>query len=176
MSAAEVLALLGPAAPGSVQVVCVDGRAGTGKSTLAAEVAAACPGTRVVHTDDLVPGWDGLPQVPALLAALLEPLVAGRAGTYPRYDWVAGQVAGTVVVDPQPGLIVVEGVGAGARSLRHLRSLLVWLDAPTEVRRERALTRDGDTFAPYWDGWADAEETYLALEADRAAADLVLHT
>ncbi|RNL64408.1 4-amino-4-deoxy-L-arabinose transferase [Nocardioides marmoriginsengisoli] len=162
--------------PSARQILCIDGRAGTGKSTLAAELSAASGGITVVHTDDLLPGWGGLPRLPDLLAALVEPLAAGRPGSYPRYDWIAGRVAETVVVDPLPGLVIVEGVGAGCRSLRPWRTVLAWLETPTELRRTRALTRDGDTFAPYWDAWAEAELEYLRTDADRDAADLVLRT
>lgn len=157
-------------------LVCIDGRAGTGKSTLANEIAAGEGGLTVIRTDDLCPGWDGLARVPDLLAALVEPLSQGRPGTYPRYDWVSGRVAETVVVEPRPGTLVIEGVGAGCSALRPWRTVLVWLETPEEIRKTRALARDGDTFAPYWDAWAAAEEHYLVTDADRVAADLVLAT
>ncbi len=174
--AGSVLRLLEESSPtlGGGRLLCVDGRAGSGKSTLAAEIAAH-EGATVVHTDDLCPGWDGLPQVPGLLAALVAPLAAGRPGTYPRYDWVAGAVAEAVVVAPCD-LLVIEGVGAGATSLRPWRTALVWLERPTDTRRSLALARDGDTFAPYWDAWAAAETAYLATAADRSAADLLVQT
>lgn len=179
MSASSILGFLDTVVPRPADgplLLCIDGRAGSGKSTVATEVAADFDGTTwIVHTDDLCPGWDGLPRVPAILAALIAPLADGRPGRYPRYDWVAGRVTGDVVVEPTD-LMVVEGVGAGSRDLRPYRSALVWLECPTATRKSRALSRDGDTFAPYWDAWAAAEETYLATDADRAAADLVLRT
>ena len=72
--------------------------------------------------------------------------------------------------------MIIEGVGAGCRVLRPWRTALVWLKVPEVTRKARALARDGDTFAPYWDTWAEAEQTYLATEADRDSADLVLQT
>lgn len=179
MSASSILSFLDSVVPrpaGGPILLCIDGRAGSGKSTVATDVARDHDGTtRVVHTDDLCPGWDGLPQVPAILDALIGPLTDGRPGSYPRYDWLEGRVTGNVVVEPAD-LVIVEGVGAGSRVLRPYRSALVWLECPAETRKTRALTRDGDTFAPYWDAWAAAEETYLATDADRDAADLVLRT
>lgn len=174
MSAAAVLALLPECRSDRPFLLCVDGLAGSGKSTVAAEVAADFDGTStVVHTDDLCPGWGGLPQVPAILTDLVEALASGRAGSYPRYDWIAGRVAEDVVVEPAD-LVILEGVGAGCRALRSWRTALVWLECPVEVRRTRALARDGATFAPYWDAWADAERVYLTTEADRDRADLIL--
>jgi uridine kinase len=170
----QVLGLLETLDPtlGDGQLLCIDGRAGSGKSTVAEQIAAI-EGAIVVHTDDLCPGWDGLPQVPRLLAELVEPLATGTPGSYPRYDWVQQRVTDQVVVPPSR-LLVIEGVGAGARALRPWRTALLWLECPVQRRRRRALDRDGDTFASYWDDWAEAEDRYLATEADRAGADLLV--
>ena len=72
-----------PQRPGT-PVVCVDGPAGSGKTTLAAALAASRPAATVVHMDDLYPGWDGLPHVGAQLTSLLEPLAERRPGRYRR--------------------------------------------------------------------------------------------
>jgi uridine kinase len=162
-----------PATLGAARLLCIDGRAGSGKSGLAQEVADLAGPTALVHTDDLCPGWDGLSAVPAILAALLADLADGRPGTYPRYDWTVGRTDGPVTVDPAP-LVLIEGVGSGARLLRPWRTALVWLELDDATRRERALARDGDAFAPFWDAWASAEEAYLVAAADLAAADLTL--
>ena len=53
-------------------------------------------------------------------------------------------------------------------------SLLVWVDAPEEVRRERAMARDGDVYAPWWDVWAAQEHRLFAVEQTQAAADVRL--
>ncbi|MET3963725.1 hypothetical protein ABIE44_003659 [Marmoricola sp. OAE513] len=162
--------------PSTRSVLCIDGRAGTGKTTLAAAVAAEDGGATVVHTDDLLPGWDGLPQLPALLAGLVEPLAAGLPGSYQRYDWAAGRLAETVVVEPSSGLVIIEGVGAGCRTLRPWRSVLAWVEAGSEVRKARALARDGDAFAPYWDAWLLAEDAYVATELDLDRIDVTVWT
>jgi uridine kinase len=173
-SPGEILGLVqaGPATLGSGRLLCIDGRAGSGKTSLASLISALAPAT-VVHTDDLCPGWDGLAQVPQILAGLLEPLAAGLPGRYPRYDWIAGRTGEDVVIEPAE-LVIVEGVGAGDRALRPWRTALVWLEGGSTMRQERALARDGDAFAPYWDRWAAAEEAYLASTADREHADVIL--
>ena len=53
-------------------------------------------------------------------------------------------------------------------------SVLVWTEAPASVRKNRALDRDGDTFAPHWDAWAAQEDTMLARERTPQRADLVI--
>lgn len=161
--------------PGRVRVVGIDGRSGSGKTDLAVALAARLPAT-VVHLDDLYVGWHGLADaLPAVCADLLVPLAAGRPGRYRRYDWVAGRPAELVTVPPAD-LVVIEGVGALAVDCVAEYALRVWLDAPPETRRRRALARDGDTFAPHWQEWADQEDQVFAQHPARAAADLVLDT
>lgn len=164
-----------PATLGDGRLLCVDGPSGSGKTTLATEVARLSPGARVIHMDDLIEGWDGLPTVDAQLDGLLRPLAAGRRGSYRRYDWVAGEYAETVPVDPAP-LLVLEGVGSGSLVAGPLTTVLVWVEAAREARMRRGLDRDGEAFAPYWEAWAVAEQEHFARHRTRERADLVVRT
>lgn len=175
VAAVLALARSRPATLGSGRLVCVDGPAGAGKSTLAAEIASREPASHVVHMDDLYEGWRGLPAVDAQLEGLLRPLAAGETGHYRRYDWHAGRFAETVEVEPV-GLLVVEGVGSGSRCVADLVTVLTWVDAPYDVRMRRGIERDGDDFAPYWEAWAAAEAEHFAREDTRARADLAFTT
>jgi uridine kinase len=172
---AEVLSALrgAPVRAGRTRVVAVDGRSGAGKTRLAGLLAGEL-GAAVVSLEDLYGGWDGLERgVDLLVSQVLEPLAAGRAARVPRYDWAAARWAEHAVLDP-PAVLIVEGVGTGARRAAAYASLLVWLDAPGAVRKRRALDRDGETFAPYWDMWAAQEDALLAAERTPERADLVV--
>lgn len=166
---------------GDGRLVCLDGPAGSGKSTLAELVAEGFDrlahrgsgSARVVPMDDLYPGWSGLPRVDEQLEGLLTPLAEGRAGSYRRYDWLAGEFAETVTVDPVP-LLVLEGVGSGSSRFSSLQTVLVWVEAPYEVRLRRGIERDGDAFAPYWEQWARDETDLFAREGTRERADVVV--
>lgn len=161
--------------PEGTRVIGLDGRSGSGKTDLAAALAERVPAT-VVHLDDLYVGWRGLAgALPVVCADLLLPLAAGRPGSYRRYDWEAGRRAEVVTVPPAD-LVVIEGVGALAVDCAARYALRVWLEAPSETRRRRALARDGDIFAPHWRKWADQEDEVFALHPARAVADLVLDT
>lgn len=162
-----------PATLGTGRLVCVDGPAGSGKTTLATTLAGQAPGTRLIHMDDLFEGWDGLPTVGAQLGSLLAPMVEGRAGSYRRWDWHAGAWAEQVTVDPVD-LLVLEGVGSGSTSIAALTTVLVWIEAPYDERMRRGIERDGEAFAPYWERWAAAETTHFARHRTRERADVVL--
>ena len=160
-----------PPTLGSGRLICLDGPAGSGKTTWATGISLLAPKATVVHMDDLYPGWSGLPEIDAQLGDLLRPLADDRPGSYRRYDWVAGDFAERVVVDPAP-LLVVEGVGCGASRFADLVTVLVWVEAPEQLRMERGIARDGDAFAPHWEQWAVDEAEVFARERTRERADV----
>jgi len=166
------LALGRPPTLGTGRLVCVDGPAGAGKTTLALALARLT-GARVVHMDDLYDGWSGLPRVADQLDGLLRPLTEGRPGHYRRYDWHTGAFAETVEVQPA-NLLVLEGVGSGSRAHADLVTALVWVEAPHDLRMRRGIERDGEAFAPHWERWAAAEAEHFAHEDTRARADVVV--
>ncbi|MCO5996352.1 nucleoside/nucleotide kinase family protein [Actinoallomurus rhizosphaericola] len=161
-----------PARAGRTRVLAIDGRSGAGKSTLAALLHREwC--APVVSLEDLYGGWDGLQRgVDLLVSEVLVPLAAGRTAYVPRYDWTSGRWRAPAALPP-PALLIVEGVGAGARRAAGYASALVWLEADERTRRRRALDRDGDTYAPYWDRWAAQEAELLARERTWDRADVV---
>lgn len=169
------LALDRPATLGGGRLLCVDGPAGSGKTSLAAGVADLEPRAVVVNTDQLLDGWTGLPGLPALLADLVAPLARGEDSSYRRFDWDAGRYADRVVVPPTP-LLVIEGVGSGCRLLAPYRTVLVWVDAADDDRVRRVVERDGPGVTTYLRAWMADESRHFAAEGTPAAADLVVQT
>ena len=171
-----ILALLAERWPacGSTTVVAVDGPSGAGKTSYVDGLAAATGGD-VLHLEDVYPGWDGLAGTPPIIAGVLDAVAVGETGTAHRWDWDAGLPGPVLRVRPAP-LLILDGVGSGARVIRPHLSVLIWLDAPPDVRKHRALTRDGGTYAPFWDMWAEQEDRHFAAEDTRRHADLVIRT
>lgn len=159
-------------------VLALDGRSGAGKTALArrlsAEMALRDRTCTVVHLDDLYPGWHGLAAaLPRLCAEVLEPLRAGSTGRFRSWDWLAQRPGPVREVPPTP-VVLVEGVGAGATPCPGLVDLVVWLEVGAQLRRRRALERDGKTFAPHWEEWAAQEDQIFARRGGPARADVVL--
>jgi vacuolar-type H+-ATPase catalytic subunit A/Vma1 len=154
------------------RLVCIDGPAGSGKTTLAGEVAELS-GAPVLHMDDMFEGWRGLPRITGQLESLLRPLATGRSGTYRRWDWPGNAWAETVTVPPAP-LLVLEGVGSGSAVVGDLITVLAWVEVPFPLRLERGLERGGIGVAENWRRWAADEQDLFDRERTRERADVVL--
>lgn len=162
-----------PPRAGRSRVVAIDGPAGSGKTALATRLARILEAP-VVHMDDLFPGWDGLAEAPGKLRDwILAPLAAGRKAAYHRYDWERGAYAEQVPV-PESDVLIVEGCASGSTAAAPYLSLLIWVDAPYNVRRDRGIARDGEMFAPHWERWARQEDILFAAERTAERADVIV--
>ena len=142
----------GARAQRAVPVVTIDGYSGSGKSTLAAALARLVNGWQVLHLDDWYPGWDGLEAGAGIARRIAADLRAGRASSYEAWDWEHGTTGATIRVPLAP--TIIEGCGA----IEVEADLAVWIADPgEEERRTRALARDGQTYAPHWQRWADQD-------------------
>ncbi|SFF32418.1 uridine kinase family protein [Blastococcus tunisiensis] len=171
--AARVLAA--PPRLGGVRLVCVDGPAGSGKTTVAGRLAAALGDAAVLlHFDDLYAGWTLTGASGRLQAGVLAPLAEGRPGAHHRFDWTRRWFAPEPVVVPVRPVLVVEGCGSSPRALDPWTTLRLWVEAPAELRLARGLARDGAELADEWRRWQRTEAAEFAREDTRAHADLRL--
>ena len=167
-------------------IILIDGRAASGKSSLAADLKNALfkeleQAPRLIHMDDLYPGWEGL-QLGAfyLNQQILQPLSNGKTANWQLWDW---QKAERGRAD-EPGNgwrefaggtpLIVEGCGALSRVSSELAHLRVWIEAPKELRHARWIERDGEKFNDYWHIWAAQEDELYQQEKSKQLADLVI--
>ena len=162
-----------PARLGATKLVLIDGRSGAGKTTVA-EGLNRSVGGELVHTDDLLDGWDDqFTYWKRLVCNVFEPIADGRPGGYWRYDWVQGKFVEWVAVKPAP-VLIVEGVGAARAEGRALASLSVFIDAPRSLREARSLARDGEAMQAQLSRWRHREELHFGADATLWCADLVI--
>jgi uridine kinase len=175
-------------AVGAVRLVCVDGPAGSGKTTLAAAVAATLEPlvgvVPVVHGDELYEGWlvvagagDRVDAFAALAERvdqlLLTPWSRGEAAAHPVWDWYAGSWGPSRTVEPAP-VVLLEGVGLAAASLRARAALAVWVEADQAVRLARVLERDGDALRAEMLRWQADEQRWFERDGTRSGCDVRL--
>jgi uridine kinase len=177
LALAEIAARISrtPARLGRTRLVCIDGPAGSGKTSLAAALHAHLYDAAVVHMDDVYRGWDtDFDEVhDRLRVQLVEPLAQGETACYQRFDWDAGRFDDWVRLPP-PGVLLLEGVGSGTTTLDPVRSVLVWIEADREERIRRGVARDGVDVLPLWLSWMEHEKVEHARHRTRGRADLRL--
>jgi uridine kinase len=170
---------------GSVRLVCIDGPAGSGKTTLATTLAdavrVAVGDCVVVHGDDLYEGWPVVAAAADRVVAfgmladrvqqwLFEPWQRGEPGAHPTWDWDADRWADSTLVPPAP-VVVLEGVGLASRTLREQSVLSLWVEADLEVGLARVLARDGADMRDEMIRWQDDERAWFTLDGTRAGVD-----
>jgi len=178
--AAVCLVTGSPPRLGRTRLVCIDGRAGGGKTefagALSSDLARHFDQVGVLQMDDVYEGWNGLATAAERLhRELVEPLAAGQPARLRTWDWHRDRWGGVRVVPP-PQVLILDGVGSYSKRYDHCVSVLVWVTAPEDLRRARALARDGDAFATRWDAWAAEEELVHGREGTPGRADLVVRT
>jgi uridine kinase len=197
MSRDEVVAEVWAHVPvlGRPVLVAVDGPDGAGKSRFANDLARAAERLVVVATlDDFhrprawrhAEGrtgetvWSRSFDYGAVRRELVDPWLAGAGASY-RRRW--HDLATDALVDDPPtrvparGVLVVEGVFAQRPELADAWDLVVYVDAPDDVRRSRMGVRDGvpdDAEHPDQRRYLDAQRIYRDTCRPLERADLVV--
>ena len=164
-----------PARLGDVRLVCIDGPAGSGKTTVAGRLAAALgDAAALMHLEDLYAGWTLTGAVARLRAGVLRPLADGRTGTYHCYDWATERFSAEPTAVPIRPVLLVEGCGSSPRCLDPWATMRIWVEAPAQLRVARGLARDGDGMEAQWRRWQVTEAAEFAREDTRGRADVRL--
>lgn len=184
LAAVDVAAALLSAEPrcGRARVMAIDGYAGAGKTTLAAQVTAELVAQSAglsiitVHADDLYNGWAGpfRSEFPTQVHRwILTPVARGEQARHPIYDWTIGRYTAWREF-PSPDVLILEGVGMGHRMLRPDVSLLVWVDAQGADLVERVVARDGEHVRAPMVEFVARQEVLHERERTRDHANLIV--
>lgn len=156
----------------------VDGPSGSGKTTLAAEIDKhwnSAVKLQVVHMDDIYPGWDGLADAVNTLSRMLRERATGQDTHWQQYDWASEKLTTWHSIDAREPLLI-EGCGALPHGAEHDSQVRIWLDAETELRRERALSRTGENFAEHWTQWDAQFAEYVRIHNPQSIATLTVRS
>ena len=165
-------------------IAAIDGRCGSGKTSLARLAAErlSCP---VVHTDDFylpfdrrAPDWRSVPCANMDLARLerevLAPFSAGELTTYRPYRCMEGRF-GPETALPAGGLLLVEGSYSLHPALAGYYALRIFLTCAPDEQERRLREREGARFSAFADTWIPLEEAYYR-QYDPARAALCIDT
>jgi uridine kinase len=164
-------------------IILIDGKAAAGKTSLANQLAESVFQTdkqlpKIIHMDDLYPGWEGLRAGSHyLIQNILVPLAAGKAASWQIWDWELGTRGNSA--EPGNGwrefdggnLLIVEGCGSLSRQARELANLGVWVEGELQERKERFSKRDSTVFDEFWGIWAAQEDEFYQEEKSELLAD-----
>lgn len=170
-------------------VVAVDGRSGTGKSTLTTWLAEQVGGLRIDQDDFYAGGdidsWRRLsPKEKAdrvidwrrVRAEVLVPLRAGLPVRWQPFDWERMEGLSPTSITASPSDVVLLDEAYSARpELADVIDLSVLVTLPDAVRRARLLQREGEDFMAEWHAiWDEAEEFYFSTVRPPEAFDVVI--
>ena len=167
-------------------VLALDGRCGSGKTTMAAALAEQFPDSIVLHTDDFylppsdrVPGWEQTPCANMDLARLrdevLAPARAGKPVLYRAYSCREGAYLPVQQLAAQP-LVILEGSYSHHPILADFYDLKVFVTCSKEEQARRLQAREGERYENFVRRWIPLEEAYFAQCRIEALADLLWDT
>ena len=185
-SLAETISSLLSASPSRPVLIALDGRCGSGKTTLAAQLAERFPDSAVFHTDDFylppadrVDGWEHIPCANMDLARLsrevLAPARDGDAVCYRAYSCREGAYLPAKSIVSKP-LFLVEGSYSHHPLLAENYDLRVFVTCSQEEQARRLQAREGKRYPNFVQRWIPLEEGYFAQYHIETHADLVLDT
>ena len=161
---------------GRPRIVAIDGRSGSGKTSLARRLVDSVPGAALVETDDISWytsrfGWDH-----TLRVEVLEPLHAGRGVQYRLPDSVEHGEMGHLTVPQGASWVFVEGVGSARRSLSDLLDSTVWIQSDAVEADRRGIVRNGgdERAAAAWADWMTEEQPFLSADRPWERATVIV--
>ena len=166
-------------------LIAVDGRCGSGKTSLAAAAELLIPGRKhVIHMDDHYLPWErraekwmdipaGNMDLESVRARILAPAREGR----PLADPSILQAAAEKTADLDDAeLILVEGTYSQHPLLAPYYDYKIFLTCGREEQTRRLQKREGDYYPTFDRIWRTLEERYFAACGTEAAADLTVDT
>jgi uridine kinase len=161
-----------------VTLLAIDGPAGAGKTTLAAQLEAeysAHSTVRTIHMDDLYDGWEGAlgSALSQLLGSITSTLLYGKEFTIKFFNWHLMKFDREETIMPTDYLIL-EGVGAAQAIVRNAGATTYWLDIDAETGLKRVLARDGAHIEKQMRQWQIQQAIHFDVDQTRENCEFKL--
>jgi uridine kinase len=169
-----------PPKNGKFYLVAIDGRGGSGKTTLSNLLQDVLPEFVLLHGDDYFePASDGIAwgyfNDKRFVEDVVKPLATGENFTYRPYDWHAEPHISSQKITVDQGLVLERGYSF---DLPLNWDLKIWVETPREACLERGLEREHmevEKSKKAWAVWQKAEDVYIDKLKSQETADLVLY-
>ena len=152
-----------PNRQGQPWILAVDGRSGSGKSTIATLLRRSVPASAVIHTDDVAWHHSFFDWSNLLVEGILKPLRNGQAVSYRPPGWDKRGRPGAIEIAAGLDLVVVEGVGASRTEVMPWIDRALWVQSDLDEAERRGIARDGGTEEArnFWREWGAQEFDFL---------------
>ncbi len=174
-----------------VFVVALDGMSGTGKTTIAKEVANRLDAVNVLCDDFFTGGrnsvWakksaqemiDNAIDWRRIRREVVEPLKAGRAASWHPFNWKAFERLDSKTITAQPKhVVILDGAFAARKELSDIVDYTILITVPHEKRVTRVIAREGEDYSKDWhDTWQASMEYYFTVMRPPESFDLIVET
>ena len=158
-------------------ILAVDGRSGSGKSTVAIVLHQSVPASAIVHTDDVAWHHSFFDWSDLLVEGILKPLREGRAVSYRPPGWEKRGRPGAIELAAGLDLVIVEGVGASRTEVIPWIDRALWVQSDLEEAERRGIARDGGTeeARDFWREWAAQEFDFLHRQRPWERATVIVN-
>ncbi|MCM1325214.1 MAG: hypothetical protein NC094_05695 [Bacteroidales bacterium] len=180
-----LLAILKTVEKRNAVIIAIDGRCGSGKTSLAG-LAGRLFNCNIFHMDDYylpmakrVQNWQSVPagnmDLERFRKEVLLPAKEGQQVVYCPYDCQAGRMKGKQIFKPSL-FTVVEGSYSHHPHLAGEYDLKIFLTCPKEEQESRLRTRERSRFTAFKEKWIPMEENYFRHFEVEAGSDIVVDT
>ena len=157
--------------------IAIDGRGGSGKTTLAGKLQYILQKSTIVHLDDIVYPMEGADRM-RLLNQVIIPLENNHIAKYQKYDYKTQKLSDEWNEILPGGIVIIEGVSPLHSDLRDHFTYTIWVECPPEIGFQRGVARElvlqGKDVTENWLKYMKEEEQYIQEQHPQKIANIIV--
>ncbi len=159
---------------GETKLICIDGPAGSGKTTLATSLSKLLDKAHLIHMDEIYDGWEqALTEKTTnnLIKWIISPLISKQPIEFLKFDWNLMKRNQKVRIE-NPKYLIIEGVGSVIDPVIQYCALKIWVQTKPEVGLLRVLNRDGNQIEAEMRKWQILETKHFLKYQTKEICDV----